>query len=433
MPLDESRMHGFVAALLAEDGALVEPLEPDGLEVLAPPNLQQALGVPELCRFGFGTTLPQGAQRIAIESDWLARFERVVGERGRWSRLVLDPGTRKTPDAERLLAQELGLENATYRLLDVAPAWTRYLVLDFRFTALSDEKRAGTQRLAINLATGAIPDALDRLAEWPAPASADSRLPRHGGEPAQDGWAGDDGTQPNDGKPVDDEKSALPEGAALPADWDRARVTELVRSALPWRVEAALAPFIAGLRRRMARDLDRLHAYHNDLHQEASRRAAQPTATDAARQRENLRVAAIAQEYRAKLDDLAHKYALRVTVDWVQTLDLLMPVHRLTVQIRRRKAERVMALDWNPLARRLEAPPCEATWSTERPRLVCDDALHLVSPAGLAPCPGCGRAYCRACHRQRCPKCGHAGTVSAFRDLTMRSGNGAVAGCPPPE
>ena len=40
----------------------------------------------------------------------------------------------------------------------------------------------------------------------------------------------------------------------------------------------------------------------------------------------------------AKLDDLAHKYALRVTVDWVQTLDLVMPVHRLSVQLRRRKA-----------------------------------------------------------------------------------------------
>src|SRR5208283_2479002 len=133
MPLEEGRMHRFVADLLAEDGALVEPLEPDGLEVLAPPKLQQALGVAEFSRFGFGATLPEGAQRIGIESDWLARFERVVGERGRWSRLVVDPGIRKVPDAERLLAQELALENATYRLLDAAPAWTRYLVLDFRF------------------------------------------------------------------------------------------------------------------------------------------------------------------------------------------------------------------------------------------------------------------------------------------------------------
>ena len=163
MPLEEGRMHGFVAHLLAEEGALLEPIEPGGLEVLAPPNLQHALGVPEFCRFGFGPTLPEGAQRVGIESDWLARFDRVVGDRGRWSRVVVDPGARKMPDAERVLEKELGLENATYRLLQAAPAWTRYLVLDFRFVALSEEKRSGTQLLAINLATRAMPEAMP---EW---------------------------------------------------------------------------------------------------------------------------------------------------------------------------------------------------------------------------------------------------------------------------
>lgn len=374
-------MHGFVAALLTEAGALVEPLEPDGLEVLAPPPLQQAMGVGDFCRFGFGATLPDGAQRVGIESDWLARFGRVAGERGRWSRQVLDPGGRKAPDAERLLQQELVLDNATFRLLDVAPAWTRYLLLDFRFTALSDEKREGMQRLAINLATGAMPDAIfDRVGAWLA----------------------------------DADDNAIPEDADLPPDWERARVIERVRQALPWRVEARLAPFVASLRRRLARDLDRLHAYYNDLHREASLRVAQLGASDAGRQREALRIAAIAQEYGARLNDLAHKYALRVTVDWMQTLELVMPVHRLTVQIRRRKAERVMTLDWNALARRLEPPPCEAGWSAERPRLVCDDALHLVAPAGLAPCAGCGRPYCRACHSKRCPKCSDASKVGAF-------------------
>ena len=32
------------------------------------------------------------------------------------------------------MAHELALDNATFRLIDAAPAWTRYLVLDFRFT-----------------------------------------------------------------------------------------------------------------------------------------------------------------------------------------------------------------------------------------------------------------------------------------------------------
>lgn len=377
-------MHRFVGTLLAEAGGLVEPVEPDGLELLAPPPLQQALGVGEFSRLGFGATLPPGAQRVGIESDWLDRFERVVGPRGRWSRRVVVPGARRGPDAAGVLERELVLENATFRLLDAEPAWTRYLLLDFRFTALSEEKREGTQRLALNLATGAMPDAtFERLAD------------RHG----------------------DEDEGQVPAEAALPADWKRPLVIERIRQALPWRVEAALAPFVTALRRRLGRDLDRLHAYHNDLHREALLRAAQPGASEAARQREGQRVAAIAQEYRAKLDDLAHKYALRVSVGWVQTLEVVMPVHRFRVQVRRRKAERVMTMDWNPIARRLEQPPCEASWSAERPRLVCDDALHLVAPAGLAACAGCERPYCRACHPSGCPKCGRAGRMTAFAAL----------------
>jgi hypothetical protein len=90
----------------------------------------------------------------------------------------------------------------------------------------------------------------------------------------------------------------------------------------------------------------------------------------------------------------------------VRTLELVMPVQRFAIQIRRRKADRVIHLDWNPIVRRLEAPACEFTASADRPNLVCDDALHLVVPTGLGPCTGCGRAFCRACHPDRCPKCG---------------------------
>jgi hypothetical protein len=91
----------------------------------------------------------------------------------------------------------------------------------------------------------------------------------------------------------------------------------------------------------------------------------------------------------------------------VQTLELAMPVHRFDVQIRRRKGERTIALDWNLVAWGLEPPVCEATAGMERTRLVCDDGLHLVGAgsAGLAPCTVCGWVFCRACHPAECPKC----------------------------
>ncbi len=371
------QLEDFVAELLRSRDALVDPIEPEGLEVLAPPVVQQALGVGELSRLGFGAALPAGAVRVGLEGDWLDRFGRLLGNEGRWSRRVLAAEVRMPSDPERVLGHELVLDNATFRLLGVKPAWTRYLVMDFRASAASDEKRDFIRRVGVNLATGALPDAvimalgpfLDRL-------EADT---------------------------------VVPEEADLPAVWDRGRIAALVGRALPPRLDVALDPFIKGLRRRLGRDQDRLHRYHNELHLEAMRRALVLPEGDPKRLREEQRAEAIRREYRAKLDDLSRQYATRVTVEWVQTLEVVMPVHRLSVQIRRRKADRTIGLDWNPLARRLEPPVCEATMGMERPRLVCDDALHLVVPAALAGCSECGRPFCRACHTGGCPKCGAAG------------------------
>jgi hypothetical protein len=382
-------MQNFVASLLRHEDALVEPIEPEGLEVLAPPRVRDVLGIDEFCRLGFGTTLPGGARRVGIDGDWLRRCSALLGSRGLWTRRVLSAPARTPGDPERLLGHELVLDNATFRLLSVAPAWTRYLMMDFRASAASDDKRDFLLSLGINLATGAVPDAV--LA-------------------ALAGVPDDDET---DGPP--------PEETALPAIWDRSRLLGLIARALPPRVETVLDPFVKGLRRRLGRDQERLHLYHNDLYREAMRRMLALADTDPKRPREAQRAEAIGREYQARLDDLARQYATRVTVEWVRTCELVMPVHRFAVQIRRRKASRTIELDWNPVARRLEPPACEFTASAERPSLVCDDALHLVVPAGLRPCEGCGRTYCRACHRDGCPKCGADGA----------SRSGMTGGSPP--
>ena len=380
---EQGRMQGFAAALLRHEGALVEAIEPEALEVLAPPPVQKALGIGELSLLGFGATLPPAARRVGIEGDWLDRFARLLGTRGRWSQRVLSAPARTPGDPERVLGHELVPDNATFRLLGVTPAWTRYLVLDFRASAVSDDKRDFLLRLGINLATGALPDAV--LAA--VMAVLDDR---------------------------EAEDAAPPEDAALPEPWDRARVLALVARALPPRVEGVLDPFLKGMRRRLGRDQDRLHRYHNDLSHEALRRAMALPEGDPKRMREEQRAGAIEREYRARLDDLTRQYATRVTVEWARTLELVMPVQRFAVQIRRRKADRTIHLDWNPIARRLEPPACAFTASAERPTLVCDDALHLVVAAGLAPCAGCGRAFCRACHPERCPKCGAGVTVRSM-------------------
>ena len=53
-----SQLRDFVAGLMEHRGAVVEAMEADRLEVLAPEPLRQAMGWPELARLGFGARAP---------------------------------------------------------------------------------------------------------------------------------------------------------------------------------------------------------------------------------------------------------------------------------------------------------------------------------------------------------------------------------------
>ncbi len=375
-------LRSFVADALERHGAIIEPLEPEGLEVLSPEALRGAMGWPELARLGFGAERPAGAIAIGLEGDWLERFGALLGERGRWTeRQIASEMPVSMGAPERVLERALDLPNAVWRFQGVRETWTRCLLLSFRYTALSDEKREGLVWLGFNLHTGAVlDDSLVRLR---------SRL-----ELEQD-W----------GAPSDAAR------AAAGPRWDSATLTTRVKPLLDACVRVELAPFLAAMRRRLERDRNRIHAYHDDLRRTALKKlAALGGATgekaEADRKRETMRAAAIEREYHAKLDDLRNNYALRVSVEWVQALELYMPVQRLEVMIRRRKGERLIHLDWHPLLRSAEAPVCEWGQGSGKTRLVCDGKLHLVEPEGLSPCPVCGKVWCRACHPAGCPHCG---------------------------
>ena len=204
-------------------------------------------------------------------TGWIA-FARLLGPQGRYARRVLSSAARAPGDPERVLGQELVLDNATFRLLGMTPAWTRYLVFDFRASAVSDDKRDWVVRLGRQSG--------DRRAagrcDWQRSHPPSTRC-QFG---SQDDAGDRDGTPP-------------PEDAELPAIWDRPRVLGLIALALPPRLDEVLGSFVRGLRRRLGRDQDRLHQYHNDLHREAMRRALVLPDEDPRRRREEQRAEAI--------------------------------------------------------------------------------------------------------------------------------------------
>ena len=381
-------LRDFVADLMEREGAAVETLEPDGLAVMAPPEVRAALGWPELARLGFGADLPARAERIGVEGGWLERFGKLIADRGRYAerQIECDPPPNLS-DPERLLDRVLDLPNAVWRFRSQRPAWTRFLLIAFRMTAVSDEKRENNLWFGFNVGTG-------------APLAGES-LDRLRASFASDAWRAPD--------------PAVKEAAG--PGWDEATLEAHVRARLDATAHAELAPFLRSMQRRLARDHARLHGYHDDLRRESLTRLTALEGVDgpkaeADRRREHQRIAAIEREYLNKLGDLQHKYALRVSLDWIQTLELFVPVQRLEVLIRRRKGEGVIEIDWRPLVRSAEPPLCEWGLGLHPTRLVCDERLHLTEPAGQDPCAGCAKPFCRACHPTKCPRCGTAVNVT---------------------
>jgi len=368
-----NRFRDFAARLLEHEGALVEPIEPQGLEAMLPGNLQQPLRAPEFLRLGFAAELPTGADRASLESDWLERFGELLGERGRRLKFAINAAAPPLGHIERTVEHNVALQNAVYRLSQTEQAWTRYLIFIFRYTAISDEKREGIIRFGFNLINGS---AIDPMVDQMLASALDEGAT---------------------------ETVTKPAASQLPADWTTERLKKAVTRALPVRVRAHLGQFVNGMQRRLDRDLDRLHEYFSGLREESWRKLKKAKG-DAARER--LRIEAAEREYQAKVADLKQKYDLRVNLEPVQTLELISQVQRVTLVIKRRKGERKLTLDWNPIARRLDSPPCEWSFVAEGSRVVCDDQLHIVSPPGHAPCPQCDREYCRVCSPRRCPKCG---------------------------
>ncbi|MEO5334562.1 MAG: hypothetical protein H7839_21310 [Magnetococcus sp. YQC-5] len=380
------RFRTFAGNLLEANDALVSVVDPMGMEVILPVSLQRSLELPEHAVLAFSGEAADGWYRVMLESDWLDRLGGLLADHGKVVRLPLSASSVVAPsNPERVLEHQLRLNNAVYRLQGVEETWTRCILHTFRYSAVSDEKRDGLVQTGRNLSNGGVLD------EWVDMLSSAGRA---------------EGLQEiaEPGK----KRLALERCPETETDEEWGRLTQRL---LPGVVRRHLHAFLSGLHRRQQRDLDRLHGYHTDLRQEVFARMAAARKKgeekwEEERRRGKLRLEAVAREYHAKAADLWEKYALTIKVEHTQSVLLESRVIRFRLLIKRRKGERLFHLDWHPTIRQLEVPPCEAGLPFGVERLVCDDALHLVSVDGLASCAGCDKPFCRACHPDKCPRCG---------------------------
>ena len=381
-------LRDFVADMLEIEGAAVEPVEPDGLDVLAPEPLRSAMGWPELARLGFGRRAAAGAMPVGLEGDWLDRFGALLGDRGRWAERKLVPRRGGRPRA---------IPNAC----SIAPS-----ICPMPHGAARRRRRPGRAACCWRFATRPSPTRSARgwsgspSTRAPAPSSMTSwhdcarcwRTDASGGRPsgrARRGGAGLGREQPS--KRASGRCSIIMSGRRSEPflramrrrlDRDRGARSRIPRGPAAHRAEQARGA--AGSCRRKGRGRSQARDHADRSHRAGICRQARRPSPQLCPARDG-RMGARAGIVRAGA------------------------AFRGADQAPQGRAGR--ALDWHA-AVRVDGAAAErhGASASERMRLVCDERLHLTDPAGQAPCASCGKAWCRACHPASCPRCGQAVT-----------------------
>jgi len=129
--------------------------------------------------------------------------------------------------------------------------------------------------------------------------------------------AGSHGNRPRGS--ADDQHGSGSGHDGAPSSVDAAQLTSCVTQAWPIvqatstsAVRASIEPFLTSLTRRRDRDLDRVHQYYREIHNELARKAARHQGD--VRAREEARLQATVQAWEARVEEVVARYRTRVTL-----------------------------------------------------------------------------------------------------------------------
>jgi hypothetical protein len=349
--------------LLVSRGALVETETAGALRAMLPAELAASLESGEWLSLRFGA----GAGSDD-ENEWLDRLSRLLPADARVVSARLRRPTVVPPvDAAGALDRGLALQNGIYRVLEDHQQTARYCFFGFHYTIESDETSLGVVTICLNASARSLvlqPEFLlkavkDDLEEDPQPAVSRDEL---------------------------------------------AQLYPIALRAAQPDIRRLAAGIEQSSNRRLARDTERIDSYYKDLLRQIEKRISRHSAAPEVAGKERSRAAATQLDRSAKLEDLVRKYSLKIRIQPGDVLAVSLPVREISTRLIRKKVERVAKLHWNPKLGALESPWCEGCSAAAYPLFLCEDRVHFLCKSCAAPCPHCGKHFCRAC-QPRC-KCG---------------------------
>jgi hypothetical protein len=356
--------------LLLSRGALADTEDGDAVRAFLPEEVARTLGAQEWLslRFGAGPGADDAGEWIERLGALLPIGNIVAGARPR------NPAPAFALDAEAVLAHGLVIQNGIYRRLEDYAAVANYCVFTFEYAVESDDRSLGLATVCLN-------------------ATAHSEVP-----------------QPESF--VQAIRDSLEEDpSASVAAQDLVRLFAAAERTARREIGKQAAGLEESANRRLARDIARVESYYAGLAAQIGKRLAKRAGDPQAAEKERSRALATEADRATKIEDLVRKYSLRVRIGLAGCLLLALPVREISVLLIRKKEERRRVVHWNPVLRFLEPLLCEACSGRAHPLYLCE-RVHCLCKECWAPCPACGKSFCRAC-QTRC-RCG-GGAASELR------------------
>jgi hypothetical protein len=360
-----SALSDFTAHLLAENGALVEPIG-DSLEVLLPAGVARALEIPEHASLSF-LGEPREGFSVSYDSDILRKMAGLMGDRGKFATVGLVPSSVKVEKLEDRLGDKLVFHNAVFHVERKEEKPVSYLLGYSKYSARSDDRQEGIVGCMINELNLSVQKTTAEMLHL----------------------------VPN-------------EAEDLPGRVERETSERVLRAF--WQaqlkiVKEALSDFLVSMERRMNRDIRRVHDYYQTLIHEHRQVLAKKLPGGDEKERAESKMAAVERELKSKIQDLIGQFSIDLLLEPISfvRIETISPMFWLSVK--RRKEARPFPLTYNPVLKSLDPLPCEACFYPRKGYYVCDDRLHILCRECFAPCLRCDKLYCSACHPKGCPRC----------------------------
>lgn len=356
-----------VADVLTHYGSLVEQAEEDLLEVIVPEHISGILGIPEHARLCFShDALSNKALYASYDSDFFKAMAKLFSDKGKISISRFEGLIPNTGKLTRILSDRISFNNAIFRSVQIERKNISYLLTYFKYTALSDDKREGILPVLIN-PTNMFIQTLD-----------------NGTEDIIEKLKGSDAS-------ISIDKSEM------------IKIFQAAYSVAGDMAKALLKNFMKSLERRLNRDIKRVYEYYQALKTETEK-AIEKKGEGVEKLLNKLD--AIKAEQKSKIQDIIAKYALNIKLETIALISIETNAPVFWITIKRRLESRQFPITYNPITKQFDDLPCESCFNPQGGYFVCDDHLHIVCSRCFHACSFCGKQYCRACYRDKCPKCG---------------------------